>query len=143
MIKIVERINWKECLEHGIIVKTIPDKERSSQLLKMADLRMKFWDKKIDDEFMTLKVEAYYDMIKELIFAHLYFRGYNCTNHTCLIAYLEENFKDFNFEIQKIDELRKIRNEINYRGFNVKKDYLLRNELEFKSIIKSLKSRLK
>ncbi len=50
--------------------------------------------------------------------------------------------KDFDFEIQKIDELRKVRNEINYRGLTIKKDYLERNELEFKSIIKRLKEEL-
>jgi len=87
-----------------------------------------------------LKVEAYYDIIKELLFAHLYKNGYNCTNHLCLIAYLKEKIKDF--ETQKIDELRKVRNEINYRGLTIKKDYLERNELEFKNIIKQLKEEL-
>lgn len=140
-----EKINWKECIDQGIVTKTIPDEERAIQMLKMANLRLEFWDKKINDKFIVLKVEAYYDIIKELIFAHLYKnkKGFNCTNHLCLIAFLKENFKDFDFEIEKIDELRKIRNEINYRGFSVKKDYLKRNELEFKNIINKLKEMLK
>ncbi|MBI4738088.1 hypothetical protein HY772_00720 [Candidatus Woesearchaeota archaeon] len=108
----------------------------------MANLRLKFWDKKVADEFIVLKVEAYYDIIKELIFAHLYKNGYNCTNHLCLIAYIREKIKDFDFEIKKIDELRKVRNEINYRGLTIKKDYLERNELEFKNIIKRLTEEL-
>ena len=95
-------------------------------------------NKEIEDKFIALKVEAYYDIIKELIFAHLYRNGYNCTNHLCLIAYLKEKIEDFDFEIQKINELRKVRNEINYRGLTIKKDYLNRNELEFKNIIKRL-----
>ena len=111
-------------------------------MLLMANLRLKFWDKKITDEFIVLKVEAYYDIIKELLFAHLYKNGYNYTNHLCLIAYLKEKIKEFDFEIQKIDELRKVRNEINYRGLTIKKDYLERNELEFKNIIKRLKEEL-
>lgn len=73
----------------------------------------------------------------------MYKNGFNCTNHLCLIAYLKEKFKDFDFEIGKIDELRKIRNEINYKGFFIKKDYLERNELEFQNIINQLKERLK
>src|SRR3989344_7176743 len=131
-------MSWKECVDDGIITTGIPDEERASQMLWVADLRLKFWDKKIPAEFTVLKVEAYYDIIKELIFAHLYKKGYNCTNHLCLIPYLKEKMKDFDFEIQKIDELRKVRNEINYRVLTIKKDYLERNELEFKNIIKRL-----
>lgn len=135
-------MNWKECVDQNIITKTIPDEERATQMLNMANIRLEFWDKEIDDKFIALKVEAYYDIIKELIFAHIYKNGFNCTNHLCLLAYLREKFEDFDFEIEKIDELRKIRNEINYRGFLVKKDYLNRNELEFKNIIKKLKEEL-
>ena len=135
-------MSWKECVDEGIITQSTPDEERSNQMLMMANLRLKFWDKKVADEFTVLKVEAYYDLIKELIFAHLYKNGYNCTNHLCLIAYLKEKIKDFDFETQKIDELRKVRNEINYTGLTIKKDYLERNELEFKNIIIRLKEEL-
>lgn len=135
-------MSWKECVDAGIITKTVPDEERSKQILQMANLRLKHWNKKVADEFMALKAEAYYDIIKELIFAHLYKNGYNCTNHLCLIAYLKEKMKDFDFEIQKIDELRKVRNEINYRGIAIKKEYLERNELEFKYIIERLQKEL-
>ena len=135
-------MSWKECVDKRIITSAVPDEERSNQMLIMATLRLKFWDQKVADEFIVLKVEAYYDIIQELIFAHLYQKGYNSTNHLCLIAYLREKMKDFDFEIQKIDELRKVRNEINYRGLSIKKDYLERNELEFKNIIKRLKEKL-
>ena len=137
-----EKMSWKECVDQGIIIKTVPDEERASQMLNIANLRLKFWDKPIDDKFVALKVEAYYDIIKELIFSHIYKDGLNCTNHICLIAYLRNKFADFYFEIDKIDELRKVRNEMNYRGFVVKKDYLDRTELEFKNIIKELKAKL-
>jgi hypothetical protein len=132
-------MSWKECVDKGIIFSTEKDEERSNQIFQMANIRFEFWNKNIDDKFIALKVEAYYDIIKELIFAHIYKNGYNCTNHLCLIAYLKEKIKDFDFEIQKIDELRIIRNEINYRGFVIKKDYLQKNELEFKNIIQRLK----
>lgn len=138
-----EKMSWKECTDKKIITKSIPDNERAVQITSMAKLRLEFWNKKVDDKFIALKVEAYYDIIKELIFAHMYKNGFNCTNHLCLIAYLKEKFEYFDFEIEKIDELRKVRNEINYKGFFVKKDYLERNELEFKNIINQLKERLK
>mgnify|MGYP001291411104 CR=1 FL=1 len=137
-----KKMNWRECVDQNIITKTNPDIERSNQMIAMADLRFEFWSKKIEEKFIVLKVEAYYDIIKELIFAYLYKNGFNCTNHLCLIAYLREHTNDFDYEIEKIDELRQVRNEINYRGFAVKKDFLSRNELEFKSIIKKLKEKL-
>lgn len=136
------KMSWKERVIQNIITKTEPDIERSKQMVTMADLRLEFWDKRMHEKFIALKVEAYYDIIKELIFALLYKNGYNCTNHLCLIAYLKENIDDFDFEIEKIDELRQARNEIAYRGLAVKKDFIDRNELEFKNIIKRLKSEL-
>ena len=85
-----EKMSFKECVDNRIITKTAPDPERSAQMVKMADIRFKFWNKKIDDEFVALKVEAYYDIIKELIFAILYKKGYNCQNNICLISYIKD-----------------------------------------------------
>ncbi len=79
-------MSWKECVDEGIIAQIVPDEERSNQMLMMANLRLKSWNKKVADEFIVLKVEAYYDIIK--------------------------------------------------------KDYLERNELEFKNIIKRLKEEI-
>jgi hypothetical protein len=138
-----EKMSWKECIDKGIISKALPDEGRALQMMKMACLRLEFWSRKIESKFVALKVEAYYDIIKELVFAHMYKNGFNCTNHLCMIAYLKEKFKDFDFEVEKIDELRKVRNEINYRGFFVQEDYLERNELEFQSIIENLMGTLK
>ncbi len=136
------KISWKECIEQSIITESAPDSERSKQMLKMANIRFEFWNREIGDKYLTLKVEAYYDIIKELIFAHMYKNGFNCTNHLCLIAYLKKKIENFEYESEKIDELRQVRNEISYRGFTVKKDFLERNETEFKSIIEKLRKEL-
>lgn len=137
-----KKMSWKECVEQGIITEGAPDNERSKQMLSMANIRLEFWDRKIEDKFIALKVEAYYDIIKELAFAHMYRRGFNCTNHLCLIAHLKKHISGFDFECDKIDELRQLRNEISYRGFGVKKDYLERNEPEFKAMIERLKKEI-
>ena len=86
-------MSWKECVDQGIITETQADEERSNQMLQMANLHLEFWNKNVDGKFIFLKVEAYYDIIKELIFAHIYKNGYNCINHLCLIAYLKEEIK--------------------------------------------------
>ncbi|PIZ00147.1 hypothetical protein COY62_04155 [bacterium (Candidatus Howlettbacteria) CG_4_10_14_0_8_um_filter_40_9] len=137
-----KKMSWKECVDQGIITEGIPDNERLKQMLSMANIRLEFWDKKVSDKFIALKVEAYYDIIKELVFAHMYKGGFNCTNHLCLISYIKKQIPNFDFECDKIDELRQLRNEISYRGFTVKKDYLNRNEPEFKAIIERLKKEI-
>ncbi len=96
----VADMSWKECIDKKIIFKIPPDLERAKQMEKTADLRYEFWDMKIKEKFSSLKVEAYYEIIRDLIFAHLYKNGFNCTNHLCLISFLKENFEDFDFEIE-------------------------------------------
>ena len=135
-------MSWGQCLEQSIVTRMQPNPKRASKMLKMAHLRMRFWDWAIEDEFAALKVEAYYDIIKELIHAHLYIQGYNCSYHLCLISYLREKFPQFDRETIMIDKLRKVRNNMNYKGLIIKKDYLERNEREFKHIIEELKERL-
>lgn len=139
----MEKISWKDCIQKKIIFKIRPNQNKAIEMLRVADLRFEFWNNKIDEKFMALKVEAYYDIIRDLIFAHLYEDGFNCTNHKCLIAYLKYIMPDFGYEVNKIDELRRIRNQISYRGVFIDKSYLIKNELEFQHIIKTLKNSLK
>jgi len=133
-----KNMTWKECVENKIIRRITPNQERTEELRRIAQLRLEFWQQNIDEKFSVLKIEAYYDIIKELILADMHKEGYTCMNHLCLLAYLEKKFEDFSFEIHKIDELRKARNEISYRGTTISKDYLLINELEFQHIIDTL-----
>ncbi len=131
-------MNYKTCQEQGILRKVLPDKQRAKQLRSMANQRFAFWQRQNDQQFVTLKVEGFYEIIKELIFAHMYEHGYTSTNHICLIAYVQEHVQDFLYESEKIDELRKLRNEITYRGFTIQQDYFDRNEKEFLHIISNL-----
>lgn len=139
----MEKISWKDCIQKKIIFKIRPNQNKAIEMLRVADLRFEFWNKKTDGKFTALKVEAYYDIIRDLIFAHLYEDGFNCTNHKCLIAYLKYIMPDFGYEVNKIDELRGIRNQISYRGVFIDKSYLIKNELEFQHIIKTLRNSLK
>lgn len=132
-------MGWKECIEQGAVTRIAPDAERAGHLITMAMLRLKFWSPEIDAEFSALKVEAYYEIMKELMFAMLYKKGFDCSNHVCPISYLAEYVPDFEYETMKIDELRKVRHDIGYRGFNVTGNYIKQNELEFKWIIQKLK----
>ncbi|MDD9954322.1 MAG: hypothetical protein OXR66_08380 [Candidatus Woesearchaeota archaeon] len=134
----MRNMTWNECVEKGLLVKEQTDSNRAHQMRALATLRLEFWSGQRNKKFTTLKIEAYYEIIKELVFAHMYKHGYNCKNHLCLIAYMRTTFPAFAYEIEKIDELRQIRNEISYRGLTISSDYMQRNEREFKHIITTL-----
>jgi len=56
-----------------------------------------------------------------------------------LIAYLKRFYKEFSeHEILFIDEMRKLRNKINYDGFKVKPQYLEFNKESILKIIEKL-----
>lgn len=139
-------MDWNKCVAEKTIRKTEPDKERVSNMLKMIDIRNEFWDSlsiNLDERYSSLLVEGYYEIIKELLTAYLNLNGMESSNHECLIRYFQRQNPDFNIESEKMDELRQIRNRIDYKGFFVKKEFFERNKLEYRHIIKLLKKMIK
>ncbi len=128
--------SWEKCQEKGIIKKIVPNPKRGERLKQMALLRLEFWDKNILNKFIPMKVEGFYEIIKELILTLMLKTGFNSTNHLCLIEFLREYYPILDAE--RLNKLRKVRNEINYRGAKVNNEYFLENEEEFKLIIKKL-----
>jgi uncharacterized protein (UPF0332 family) len=127
------------------LIKMTPNPERAVNILQQVELRLKDANNKNPDEFATLIIEAYYEVIKELLTALLAVDGWKTLSHTALIEYLRKEYsKQFaEHEIQTIDELRKIRNRIAYEGFLVKKDYYDRKSPIALEIISKLKKLVK
>ncbi len=139
-------MGWEKCLAEKTIREVEPDKERVRNILKMIELRQKLWGSLtalLDDEFFSLVVEGYYEIIKELLTAYVNLNGLESSNHECLIRYFQKENPNLVTEGEKIDELRKVRNKIDYRGFFVQKDFFERNDLEYQHIIKLLKKLVK
>lgn len=139
-------MGWEECIAKKTIKKIEPDKERVRNMLKMIDIRQEFWDSLsviIDDKYSSILIEGYYEIIKELLTAYLNLNGLESSNHECLIRYFQKEKSDLNVEAEKMDELRQVRNKIDYRGFFVKKEFFDRNKLEYQHIIKILKKLIK
>ena len=106
----------------------------------MVYLREKRIQKSEAEEFTTLLVEDYYEIIKELATAVLNLNGYKTLSHKALFEFLKDKYKSFTLsEIELMDELRKIRNKVVYEGFFVKGDYLKRNKAIIILIISKLK----
>ncbi len=117
-----------------------PDKEMARSLLKMMGTRLSAVESLDEGRFASIIVEGYYEIVKEGITALMAIGGYKTLSHEVLIGYLKEFYKQFSWqEIIFIDDLRRIRNKIVYKGFFVRKEYLERNEKQVKEIIKKLR----
>ena len=123
------------------VSKGFKDKEKPKSLLNLIELREKNIKSLNKKEFCTLIVEDYYEIIKELITAIMSADGYKTLSHELLIGYIDKFYKEFSkFEINTMDQLRKIRNDIAYRGLIISTEYLDRNEEIILKIIKRLKA---
>lgn len=128
---------WKESMDEVRIVKK--DLEMAKSISKMIEIRIKAAEILNSEGFVSLKLEDYYEIIKEAITALMTIDGYKTLSHKVLVSYLREFFDEFSEpEILLIDQLRKLRNKITYKGFFVQKDYLDRNETKIRKIIAKL-----
>ena len=134
--------SWEEIEKD--IREVAKDLEMAESLLKMMSVRLNSIKKLNLEEETSLIVEGYYEVIKEAVTAIMAIDGKKTISHEALIIYLNKFYKEFDdYEISFVDELRKLRNKINYKGFFVNKNYLERNDLEIRNIIKKLMNIIK
>ncbi|KXA96169.1 hypothetical protein AKJ37_05880, partial [candidate division MSBL1 archaeon SCGC-AAA259I09] len=77
--------------------------------------------------------------IKELITSLMSLKGYKSYSHICLISFLREHYPQLQEgELELIDQMRRIRNDIMYRGEPIASDYLKRRKGEIIEIIEKL-----
>ena len=130
--------NWEELKD--AVRKVSKDKEMAKSIVKMVGIRrdaLKLLEDKAD--FTSISVENYYEIIKELITGLMAVEGYKTLSHEALVVYLSYKHKEFSLaEIVLIDEFRKLRNEIVYRGFFVEPAFLNRNKAKIDDIIEKL-----
>ncbi len=127
----------------GELIEVSVNIEKAKSMLSMAKTRIDMLESVDSRKYTTLVVEGYYEAMKELISSILSLDGYKTIGegaHRMLIEYLSEAYSTefFRSEICFLDDLRKIRNRINYDGFFVKEDYLERNKWTIVEIIGKL-----
>ena len=132
---------FEDCIKEGLVKKSGKNREISNSLVKLADIRLGGIGKFTN---ATLKVESYYEIIKELLTALLASEGYKSYSHECLISFARDKFsgKFTGMQIELMDQLRVMRNDIVYRGAFVEDDFLNRNERNILDVIKILKGLL-
>lgn len=122
------------------IIKVTPDKEKAKNLYKMVKIILKRIKSTDKASFTSLIISDYYEVIKELITAVLICKGIKTLSHKLLIEQIRSKLTEDEYYL--LDELRVIRNKINYDGFFVGMDYLNRKESRIKSIISKLSRKL-
>ena len=120
-----------------------PDREKARGLLKVVELRELKLSSFELPAFATLLAEAYYEVVKELITGILTWDGWKTTSHELLIGYLAKFCPEYSrAEIVLIDQLRRMRNDIAYRGIMIPPEFLDRNQKNILSVISKLKKTL-
>lgn len=138
----LKTISWKQALAKKVFSKTTPNRRLSLQLLHMAEIREDFLRGKIDQKFIALRLEAYFDVIRELLLAHLYKNGWQCTNQFLLPLYAEHHFHQFHAESKAIKLLFYMKQKIHQYEYQKIADYLQKNEEILFETIAILKERL-
>ena len=129
---------WDETSDK--VTKLRPDGEKAKALLKMAALHEMRVRLTPLPEMATLLIEEYYEIIKELITAIMSTDGWKTTSHELLVGYLARFYPEFSAaEIALIDQLRQVRNDIDYRGVMVNPEYVERNQAAVLDVIERLK----
>ncbi len=128
-------MKWEDCLDYKV-KKVKENPEQAKDLFQLAKRRLESIKKRRKDEFSQLLIESYYEAIKELICALLAIHGYKSYSHECLISFLDEFYPAIldDFQIHFLDNLRKLRSDIQYRGRDIADDYLDRNGLTIEKI---------
>ena len=129
-------MDWKEC-ERKFIKKVEVDNERVESIVKNALLRL---ERARKTESMginiSLIVEDYYEVIKELLVAYMLKNGLRSKNPQCLISYFYKNNREYEKEALLISQMSFFRNRLNYYGEDVPEEFYLENKAFFEKIIK-------
>lgn len=132
-------MDWKEC-ENNFIRTVEIDIARRDSIVENALIRLKrVRDTKINKENVSLVVEDYYEVIKELLTAYLLNKGFRSKNHQCLISYFYKENSHFEKEAYLITQMSFFRNRLNYYGESIPFDFYKKNKNDFENIIKIIR----
>lgn len=136
-------MNWEEC-KRKFIKQTEIDIDRIKAIEEKAMLRLKrARNTKINQKDVSLVVEDYYEIIKELLVAYLLRNGLRSKNHQCLISYFYVKNKNYEKESYLISQMSFFRNRLNYYGEDIPIEFYEKNKQDFERIISILKELIK
>ncbi len=126
-------MNWNMCLRQREAKPIKPDTEMATSLEKTSANKV-FSSQLLElkEETVASKISLHYDSVRELLEAIALHRGFKIYNHVCYTGFLKEIMTETELA-EEFDELRVIRNDINYYGKEV-------SIIEAKEVLKRLES---
>ncbi|MBI2564874.1 hypothetical protein HYV79_02690 [Candidatus Woesearchaeota archaeon] len=133
-------MDWIECKEKRIAKEVFIDEDLINSLIKSSKKKIKSEELLPLNETTTeSKITLAYDGLRELLEALALSKKFKIYNHECYGAFLKEivNLSEVGDDF---DEIRKIRNAVNYYGKQISKEECVKIILQIKEIIKKVKS---
>lgn len=133
-------MSWEKC-EREFIRKVEVDNEKINSIItqtKERIKRIKLTEK--ENLSISLIVEDYYEVIKELLVAYLLKNGLRSRNHQCLFSYFYKINPNFEKETYLISQMSLFRNRLCYYGEKIPEEFYKNNKEEFNKIIKLILS---
>jgi predicted nucleotidyltransferase len=132
--------DYNQCIKENKIKPIEKLDDRSKEIVALVKHKREFWEKtiKMGEEYPTVLIEAHYELIKELLTAILNKEGFKSETHDCLFYYIEEKHKDLELDFTFLHQLRKARNNIDYRGTKLPRDAWKKMQLKIELTINYL-----
>ena len=112
-------MNWQECNKRRLAKDVQLDRDLITALRKTSENKLESESKlELSDITASSKLFLAYDSLRELLEALALKHGYKIYNHECYTAFLKEILLE-NTKGEEFDELRQIRNSINYYGKDI------------------------
>lgn len=127
-------MDFNECMKKEIIKEIRIDLHKANSIRKISKQKINSANY-LPDFHHIAKISLLYDALREYLEATSLEEGYKIYNHECHTSFIKEILNKSE-EGEQFDQLRKIRNKINYYGVDVNKN-------EAKEIIKKLKKLIK
>jgi hypothetical protein len=107
-------MDFNECIKKKIAKEVTKDEELIASLIKTSQNKLDSGSKlELNDITSSSKISLLYDSLRELLEALAIKNGYKIYNHECYTYFLKEILNESN-KGDEFDDLRKIRNSINY-----------------------------
>lgn len=105
-------------LKTGILRNRQLDKEKIKSMISSAEINAKVTkDIKLNEDTATLVFREIYESIRQLGDANWWISGYEPSNHEISMEVLKELDIKEKIKLNSLDRFKKIRHDINYRGF--------------------------
>ena len=112
-------MDWKECCNKRIAKTVKLDPDMINSLIKSSNNKAESESKLIMSNITAAsKLSLAYDSLRELLEALALKNGYKIYNHECYTAFLKEVLSE-SYKGDEFDEIRKIRNAVNYYGKDI------------------------